>query len=58
MERVKWLGGVDMDTWTFGLTMLVVGMGGTLVVLSLMSLIMVLLKKAFPYKEEKEKQKG
>ncbi|MDQ1336326.1 MAG: hypothetical protein QG552_3276 [Thermodesulfobacteriota bacterium] len=47
-----------MDTWTFGLTMLVVGMGGTLVVLSLMSLIMVLLKKAFPYKEEAESQKG
>ena len=47
-----------MDTWTFGLTMLVVGMGGTLVVLSLMSLIMVLLKKAFPYKVEAEKQKG
>jgi hypothetical protein len=58
MQRIKWLGGVDMDTWTFGLTMLVVGMGGTLVVLSLMSLIMVLLKKAFPYKEEAEKQKG
>ncbi len=44
-----------MDTWTFGLTMLVVGMGGTLMVLALMSLMMVLLKKAFPYREGEER---
>jgi hypothetical protein len=42
-----------MDTWTFGLTMVVVGMGGTLLSLMLMSLIMGLLKKLFPLREEK-----
>ncbi len=47
-----------MDNWTFGWTMLVVGMGGTLVTLGIMSLIMSGLKKAFPYrKEEEEAQK-
>lgn len=43
-----------MDKWTFGLTMLVVGMGGTIVTLMLFSLIMGLLKKMFPYKAEEE----
>jgi hypothetical protein len=42
-----------MDTWTFGLTMVVVGMGGTLLSLALMSLIMALLKRLFPLREEK-----
>ena len=41
-----------MDNWTFGLTMLVVGMGGTLVTLTLLAVIMGLLKKIFPVKEE------
>jgi Na+-transporting methylmalonyl-CoA/oxaloacetate decarboxylase gamma subunit len=43
-----------MDNWTFGLTMLVVGMGGTLVALTLLAVIMGLLKKIFPVKEESE----
>ena len=43
---------VAMDNWTFGITMLVVGMGGTLVALGLLALIMGLLKKIFPLKEE------
>ncbi len=43
-----------MDKWTFGLTMLVVGMGGTIVTLMIFSLIMALLKKIFPYKSEEE----
>ncbi len=43
-----------MDKWTFGLTMLVIGMGGTIVTLMLFSLIMGLLKKVFPYKPEEE----
>ena len=42
-----------MDTWTFGLTMVVVGMGGTLLSLMLMSPIMALLKRLFPLREEK-----
>jgi hypothetical protein len=41
-----------MDNWTFGITMLVVGMGGTLAALTLLALIMELLKKIFPLKEE------
>jgi Na+-transporting methylmalonyl-CoA/oxaloacetate decarboxylase gamma subunit len=41
-----------MDNWTFGITMLVVGMGGTLAALSLLALMMGLLKKIFPVKEE------
>jgi hypothetical protein len=41
-----------MDNWTFGLTMLVVGMGGTLAALGLLALMMGLLKKIFPVKEE------
>jgi hypothetical protein len=43
-----------MDRWTFGLTMLVVGMGGTLLSLVILSLIMGLIKKVFPYKKEEE----
>ena len=43
-----------MDRWTFGLTMLVVGMGGTLLSLVILSLIMSLMKKVFPYKKEEE----
>lgn len=41
-----------MDNFTFGMTLLVVGMGGTLVALGLLALIMGLLKKLFPLKEE------
>jgi len=44
-----------MDNWTFGFTMIVVGMGGTVVVLALFAVLMVLLKKIFPFKEEEVK---
>jgi hypothetical protein len=43
-----------MDKWTFGITMLVVGMGGTIVTLMLFSIIMSLLKKIFPYRKKEE----
>ncbi len=43
-----------MDNWTFGITMIIVGMGGTLLTLWILSLIMSVLKKAFPYKKEEE----
>jgi len=46
---------MEMDNWTFAVTMIVVGMGGTLLTLWLLSLFMGLLKKAFPYKKEGEK---
>lgn len=41
-----------MDNLTFGLTLLVVGMGGTMAALGALALIMGLLKKIFPTKEE------
>ncbi len=41
-----------MDRWTFGLTMLVVGMGGTIATLIVFSLIMSIMKKIFPYRKE------
>ncbi len=43
-----------MDNWTFGITMIIVGMGGTLLTLCILSLLMGALKKAFPYKKEEE----
>jgi Na+-transporting methylmalonyl-CoA/oxaloacetate decarboxylase gamma subunit len=43
---------MNMDNWTFGITMIVVGMGGTLLTLWILSLLMSVLKKVFPYKKE------
>jgi hypothetical protein len=43
-----------MDKFTFGFTMLVVGMGGTLLTLGIMSGIMSLLKRIFPLKPEQK----
>ena len=43
-----------MDNWTFGLTMLVVGMGGTMLALGALALLMGVLKKIFPVREESE----
>jgi len=43
-----------MDNWTFGFTMLVVGMGGTLAALGALAFIMGLLKKIFPVRSEEE----
>jgi len=41
-----------MNNWEFGITMLVVGMGGTLLTLWIFSLLMSALNKVFPYHEE------
>jgi hypothetical protein len=41
-----------MDNFTFGVTMMVCGMGGTILTLYIMSLIMRLLGKFFPEKKE------
>ncbi len=43
-----------MDKWTFGLTVLVVGMGGTIMTLIIFSLIMAALKKVFPLRKGEE----
>ena len=37
-----------MDKWDFGLTMMIVGMGGTFLTLWILGLVVDLLKKAFP----------
>jgi Na+-transporting methylmalonyl-CoA/oxaloacetate decarboxylase gamma subunit len=39
---------MDSDKWAFGLTMMVIGMGGTFLTLWILSLVMDLLKKIFP----------
>jgi hypothetical protein len=36
-----------MDNWTFGITMIVVGMGGTIMALGVLALLMGLLKRLF-----------
>jgi len=41
-----------MDTWTFGWTVSLLGMGGTMLVLWCLSLVVLLLKKLFPYTAE------
>lgn len=49
---------MDMDNVTYGLTMTILGMGGTLVSLWIISLAMNLLKKLFPYEPEKKERTG
>jgi len=39
---------MDSGKWTFGLTMMIVGMGGTFLTLWVLSLVMDLLKRVFP----------
>jgi Na+-transporting methylmalonyl-CoA/oxaloacetate decarboxylase gamma subunit len=41
-----------MDNFTFGVTMMICGMGGTILTLYILSLIMRLLGKLFPEKKE------
>jgi hypothetical protein len=45
---------MKMDNWTFGITMLIIGMGGTLLTLWILSLFMTILKKIFPYNKAEE----
>ena len=47
-----------MDNWTFGITMIVLGMGGTLVTLWILSIFMSILKKAFPYEHNEGEGKA
>jgi Na+-transporting methylmalonyl-CoA/oxaloacetate decarboxylase gamma subunit len=41
-----------MGKWDFGITMMLVGMGGTLLTLWILSLLMRLLKRIFPIVKE------
>jgi Na+-transporting methylmalonyl-CoA/oxaloacetate decarboxylase gamma subunit len=45
----------NMSDFTYGLMLLCVGMGGTLLTLGLLILAVQLLKRAFPYSETEEK---
>lgn len=45
-------GDFKLDTLEFGLTVSLVGMAGTMLVLWLVSLLILLLKKIFPYRPE------
>ena len=48
-----------MDIWTFGWTLALIGMGGTMLVLWIMSLLILLIKKIFPYQaEDSARKKG
>ncbi|MEN6466535.1 MAG: OadG-related small transporter subunit [Syntrophaceae bacterium] len=49
---------MQLDNYTFGVTMLIAGMGGTLLTLWIMSLIMAALGKIFPVKEEEGKKEA
>jgi hypothetical protein len=46
--KTVYYGGVRMDNFTFGVTMLICGMGGTILTLWIMSLVMGLLGRMFP----------
>lgn len=46
------------EQWVFGLTMTIVGMGGTLASLWLLSVLIGLLKKFFPIEGEQARPKG
>ena len=41
-----------MNDLEFGLTLVIVGMGGTLAALGLLAILMIVLKKIFPLKKE------
>lgn len=41
-----------MDIWSFGLTVALIGMGGTMLVLWCLSMIVLLIRKVFPYHPE------
>jgi Oxaloacetate decarboxylase, gamma chain len=47
-----------MDSWTFGWTLALIGMTGTMLVLWILSLLILLLKKIFPYQTEEAAKKG
>ena len=48
-----------MDTWTFGWTLALIGMGGTMLVLWILSPLILLIKKVFPYQpDESTAKKG
>ena len=47
-----------MDTWTFGWTLALIGMSGTMLVLWILSLLILLIRKVFPYQPTEAAKKG
>lgn len=47
-----------MKDWVFGLTMTIAGMGVTFLTLYILTLVIQLLDKLFPYKEEKKEEEN
>jgi Na+-transporting methylmalonyl-CoA/oxaloacetate decarboxylase gamma subunit len=43
-----------MKDWAFGLTMTIAGMGVTFITLYILTLVIQLMDRIFPYKEEKK----
>ena len=41
-----------MEIWTFGWTVALIGMGGTMLVLWLLSVIVLVLRRLFPHRPE------
>jgi Na+-transporting methylmalonyl-CoA/oxaloacetate decarboxylase gamma subunit len=48
---------MEMDKWTFGLTLMIVGMGGTFLTVWVLSLVIILLKKIYPLASESKEKK-
>jgi hypothetical protein len=46
----------SMDNWAFGTAIIVLGIGGSTASLLILSFVMSVLKKIFPYREEDEKK--
>lgn len=46
-----------MDNWTFGWTLALTGMSGTMFVLWILSLLILLIRKIFPH-QDRASQKG
>jgi Na+-transporting methylmalonyl-CoA/oxaloacetate decarboxylase gamma subunit len=46
-----------MDNWTFGWTLALIGMSGTMFVLWILSLLILLIRKVFPYRPEESAAK-
>ncbi|MBN2533409.1 MAG: OadG family protein [Spirochaetales bacterium] len=47
---------MELNNAAFGFAVTIVGMGGTMICLWILSLIIDIIKKIFPYKEAKEKE--
>jgi len=47
----------QMDNWTFGWTLALIGAGGTMLVLWILSLLILLIRKVFPYQPDASAEK-